>query len=240
MTKLLAIFALVAVAAEVAAHQTTDTTDLERMAGIPAGMGAVELIQESVGADIPYRVSWDTAASDMPSAAKCNLMNPCVFKIEIEGDGDTATTGQREIFSVDSTNNGDGMYTGGAGKIEGTWPDVGQITGVKLSVTNGATESNGECPLCIPSDEAWTPAWIKISTNDPQTGIGNGVYYVTGIGGVGNPDGDTNSPVVTLSSTSDDDNVQPKVKKCLAQFCERSMDAKMARMSLELASKKKQ
>merc|ERR1711998_463162 len=198
MTKLLVIFALVAVAAEVVAHQTTDTTDLERMAGIPAGMGAVELIQESAGADIPYRVSWDTAASDMPSAAKCNLMNPCVFKIEIEGDG----------------------------KIEGTWPDVGQITGLKLSVTNGATETNGECPLCIPSDEAWTPAWIKISTNDPQTGIGNGVYYVTGIGGVGNPGGDTNSPVVTLSSTSDDDNVQPKVKKCLAQFCERSMDAK--------------
>merc|ERR1712072_91299 len=177
-----------------------------------------------------------TATTDMPSETKCNPTTPCAFKIEIEGDGATTTTGLRTIFTVDSTTNGDGMYTGGAGKIEGTWPDVGQITGVKLSVTNGATGSNS---LGLLSDESWKPAWIKISTNDPQTGIGNGVYYVTGIGEVANPAGD-DGPVLTLSSTSDDDNVQPKVKKCLAQFCERSMDAKMARMSLELASKKKQ
>merc|ERR1712093_746334 len=77
--------------------------------------------------------------------------------------------------------------------------DLGQLTAVKITTTAG-------------SDTSWTPAFIKINTNNKYTGLGSGVYYIN-----------INRAIDKINPRDGED----RMTKCVAQFCEEKMDKKL-------------
>jgi len=134
--------------------------------------------------------------------------------------------------------------------------DVGQITEVEITeqdMISGNAANQEKCAgTPAPNDnedwkcsDPWFPSFAKISTNDPKTGIGNGIYYIhpqTGlfIGKLQQTlpptaDASTTAPiddgklvakataVANAGVNGDPHNAQ--IKKCVAQVCEEEMDA---------------
>jgi hypothetical protein len=129
--------------------------------------------------------------------------------------------------------------------------DVGQITGVYMEedvvfsssnpcYTNGA--SKRQC------SSTWGPSFVKVSTNDPKTGIGNGVFYVEprsdllvgtrGITGANNAIVDATDkleagPPDSSGGIPTDGTQNAILKKCIAQQCEEEMDTKLRLMEMK-------
>jgi hypothetical protein len=126
--------------------------------------------------------------------------------------------------------------------------DVGQITEVEIEA-QGLAGSDPAAPdpdsCCFlrgygPADcwkcaySPWFPAFIKINSNNPQTGIGNGVYYIQPDGFVGTlPASQTiadtgqakwESKLLAKPIPVADGNHNAVLKKCVAQVCEEEMD----------------
>merc|ERR1712188_156555 len=86
------------------------------------------------------------------------------------------------------------------------------------------------------------PAFVKISTNDPKTGIGNGIFYIRprddllvgtyGVKGADNQEQDVTEELKakpaapTESGLPDDNSFNAVLPKCIAQTCEEEMDTK--------------
>ena len=77
-----------------------------------------------------------------------------------------------------------------------------------------------EVKQSTPGEHAWTPAFIKVNTNDAKTGIGNGVFYIT----TAHNAIDESNPIMSTAESG------VSLEKCNAQFCEERMDKKMQLM----------
>lgn len=67
--------------------------------------------------------------------------------------------------------------------------------------------------------DAWKPSFLKVNANNPDTGIGNGVYYVA-------PKGEEVQPGKTFKTGVNG----VKLSRCQAQVCERRMDAEYLKL----------
>merc|ERR1711988_938232 len=127
--------------------------------------------------------------------------------------------------------------------------DVGQITEVTITEQDMIAGNGANIEKCAgiapPNDnedwkcsDPWFPSFAKISTNDPKTGIGNGIYYIhpqvgqfigklkQSLPGTGLDEGKLVAKAEALENaawTGDPHNAQ--IKKCVAQVCEEEMDA---------------
>jgi len=129
--------------------------------------------------------------------------------------------------------------------------DVGKIVQVKISELKAYTPSDPcyskatgfKRAMC---SSPWRPAFVKISTNDPQTGIGDGTYYIApcdaatlqvGVyvmpGGKGQPDiekGPVDLVAKQLFGKKCAKEQNAVLTKCMAQTCEEEMDTKLGMM----------
>merc|ERR1719486_581110 len=84
--------------------------------------------------------------------------------------------------------------------------DLGELTSVKITTTTKI-------------DQAWTPAFVKINTNNKYTGLGSGVYYVPVNRAIYDKD--------SFEAFTKPKSGNRKMTKCSAQFCEEEMDKKL-------------
>merc|ERR550537_591640 len=134
--------------------------------------------------------------------------------------------------------------------------DVGKIIGVKISEVRAYTPSD-PCYSKAPGfkkafcSSPWRPAFVKISTNDAQTGVGDGTYYIApcdastlqiGVyvmsGGPGQPDIEKGPVDLIAEGMTADMKKCPKefnaiLTKCAAATCEEEMDTKLGMMDAE-------
>jgi hypothetical protein len=126
--------------------------------------------------------------------------------------------------------------------------DVGQIVeviireDVKWDATNKCY-NGGERPKRDCSSP-WSPSFVKVSTNNPQTGIGNGIYYIEprsdlyvgtyGIKGANNQEEDKSEDLVarprdpsTESGLPENNAFNAILTKCVASSCEEELDTKL-------------
>jgi len=132
--------------------------------------------------------------------------------------------------------------------------DVGKIIGVQISeITSfGASdpcykEATGFKEAACSSP--WSPAFVKINTNDPQTGVGDGVYYIAPCAPENLRIGSYVIPA-TASAAAEQKKDQKLtagtsltgectgsnnavLTKCAAQTCEEEMDTKLGLMDKE-------
>jgi len=206
--------------AAVDAHMTEpDTYALS----IPAPEGEddmLALVDEGAGAVTKYRVTWQTKADECsdpdPKSGQCARIRSTnekfasngSFKLTVTGKGGSA---EAELFShPGEEKQSNGLYKRGQGMVQtgelDPKKDLGELTSVKITTTTKI-------------DQAWTPAFVKINTNNKYTGLGSGVYYV---------------PVNRAIYDKDDFEAKTapgdgerRMTKCEAQFCEEEMDKKL-------------
>merc|ERR1711912_182901 len=122
------------------------------------------------------------------------------------------------------------MIDEGAGavtKYRVTWQTkADECTGNKcagIKATNEKYASNGSFKLTVTTttkmDQSWTPAFVKINTNNKYTGLGSGVYYV--------PIGRAIYDKDDFEAKTAPGDGERKMTKCEAQFCEEEMDKKL-------------
>merc|ERR1719498_370853 len=132
--------------------------------------------------------------------------------------------------------------------------DVGKIIGVQISeITSfGASdpcykEATGFKEAACSSP--WSPAFVKINTNDPQTGVGDGVYYIAPCAPENLRIGSYVIPATANSAAEQKKdqkltagtsltgectgNNNAVLTKCAAQTCEEQMDTKLGLMDKE-------
>lgn len=153
----------------------------------------------------------------------------------------------------DDANQGTYVETGPVQRAQVKFTDVGEIVEVQLE-EDVSWDGSNQCYSLAGATKrgcssAWSPAFMKISTNDPKTGIGNGVFYVKPredlrVGTIGvKGDGDnlvdqTESLIAkvaapTASGLPDDGSFNAIVEKCIAQTCEEEMDTKLGLSSMK-------
>merc|ERR1719378_110061 len=129
--------------------------------------------------------------------------------------------------------------------------DVGKIVAVKISELKSYTPSDPCYSKASGFKRAfcsspWRPAFVKISTNDVQTGVGDGTYYIApcdaatlkvGVyvmkGGKGQPDvekGPVDLIAKALYGGKCPKSFNGVLTKCQAQSCEEEMDTKLGLM----------
>jgi len=134
--------------------------------------------------------------------------------------------------------------------------DVGKIIAVKISEVRSYTPSDPCYSKATGFKKAfcsspWRPAFVKISTNDAQTGVGDGTYYIApcdastlrvGVyvmsGGPGQPDIEKGPVDLIAEGMTADMKKCPKqfnaiLTKCAAATCEEEMDTKLGMMDAE-------
>jgi hypothetical protein len=162
-----------------------------------------ELIQESagtaMGADVVYRISWNTQYDNDPS----KTASKGTFKINIKGDD--SETGSQTLITHPG-------YSCGAASDPECFPDItGKVLAdddasakcacdpVKAGYDEKAAKWRpfagtvqhfflkgtdvGEVKEVVVEGDAaasdsWTPGFLKINMNDMETGVGNGIYYM--------------------------------------------------------------
>lgn len=103
--------------------------------------------------------------------------------------------------------------------------DVAEITEVRVRVNQAATSAYSDKAV----SDSWIPVYFKISTIDPQTGYGSGIYYMD----VGQPIGQ-NEQKQTFLRKADRNQFKMENKgshkkgiiKCELATCEKEMDEK--------------
>jgi hypothetical protein len=126
--------------------------------------------------------------------------------------------------------------------------DVGQILEVRIREDVSWDDNNkcfngGERPKRDCSSP-WSPSFIKINTNNPKTGIGNGVYYIEprsdlyvgtyGIKGANNQEEDKTEELIarprdatSSSGLPENNSFNAVLTKCMAQHCEEELEKKL-------------
>jgi len=127
--------------------------------------------------------------------------------------------------AVDGYNEDDAKWVPIPGKVQHTTvlsKDVGEIYMVQIKQIGDATTV----------DDKWTPAWLKVNTNDIQTGLGNGVYYMDIGKKIGQEEDSDGNDGMYKALTDEEDSDGNKVKmenfashkygiiKCEASSCE--------------------
>merc|ERR1711881_107321 len=209
------ILVFVAIASIGFAHQTEPDSIALDIPAPPGEDDTLAMIQE--GADVTkYRISWKTKADPCPASGSCTstisankkFASNMNFKITITGKGGSV---EDEVFKhPGETKNGEtwspqnGLVQHG---VVDPKKDLGQISSVKITGTGGSSTS-------------WTPAFVKINTNNQYTGLGSGVYYVPVNRAIDKDNG--------FEAKVAPGDGEVKMEKCQAQYCEKMMDAKMA------------
>merc|ERR1719253_433525 len=196
--------------------------------------------------------SGEDTVTKMPLVCSADMAKD-MFPCEANGkDCKSAIAGSYVGYTQGATttyqNNEAGTDTTSAGPIQRAQvelQDVGQITAVKIEedvvfsssnpcYTNGATKAQCSNP--------WGVGFVKVNTNDPKTGIGNGVFYVQ-------PRSDLFVGVISVSGANDAVVDLPEwleagppdasggipvggvqnaiLTKCVAQQCEEEMETKL-------------
>merc|ERR1711964_843369 len=200
---------LLAIAACAFAHQTEPELEIDA----PEGMGGVSLLQESVGADINYRITFKTESQGNANQRKL-YTSADSFKIEVKGD--KGTTGAVDLVDHPSQTKFGSVWKPTPGEVQKAFKkgDVGQVSMVKITSTG---------------TDSWTPKFVKVNTNDAKTGLGSGVYYVE-VGTSINKD-----RAFEAYTKPDATKGQKPMTKCQAQFCEKRMDKKLFKYEAWLA-----
>merc|ERR1711964_525821 len=204
--------------AAVDAHMTEPNTYELSVPAPPGEDDALAMIDEGAGAVTKYRVTWQTKADDCakPDPKQCSNIRATnekyasngSFKLTVTGKGGSAAA---ELFThPGEEKQSNGLYKRGQGMVQtgelDPKKDLGELTSIKITTTTKM-------------DQSWTPAFVKINTNNKYTGLGSGVYYV---------------PVNRAIYDKDDFEAktapgdgESKMTKCEAQFCEEEMDKKL-------------
>jgi hypothetical protein len=205
---------LVALAA-VDAHMTEPNTYELSVPAPPGQDDALAMVDEGAGAVTKYRVTWKTKADEC-TGNKCSAIKATnekyasngSFKLTVTGKGGSA---EAEIFShPGEAKQSNGLYKRGQGMVQtgelDPKKDLGELTSVKITTTTKM-------------DQSWTPAFVKINTNNKYTGLGSGVYYV--------PVGRAIYDKDDFEAKTTPGDGESKMTKCEAQFCEEEMDKKL-------------
>jgi hypothetical protein len=163
-------------------------------------------------ADIDYRISFKTKDvtpagadfTDAETAQRAQFTSTGKFTIEIIGaDG---TTGPQDLIDHPSMTQDDppnGPWKVEPGMVQVakiTAPDVGDISEIRIEGDN---------------QDKWSPAWVKINSNDFHSGLGNGIFYTSVEDGI-----KAGSP---FNATIARDPEHPThLHKCMAQFCKKA------------------
>merc|ERR1719182_721625 len=111
--------------------------------------------------EIEYRLSFKT--KDVEKAAPAPHSTG---KFSVEIIGKDGTTGPQDLIDHPSmVKNDDGSWKVQPGMVQVAKvkaADVGEIKEVKIEGDN---------------QDKWSPAWIKVNSNDFHTGLGNGIFY---------------------------------------------------------------
>merc|ERR1712196_58841 len=124
----------------------------------------------------------------------------------------------------------------------------GPVTKLQQDTSGDSYVETG--PIKRDCSSPWSPSFVKISTNDPMTGIGNGVYYVKprgdlkvgtyGIKGEGDKLVDNTEDLKakpadpsTASGLPENNSFNAVLTKCVAQTCEEEMDTKFGMMDMK-------
>jgi len=148
------------------------------------------------------------SGAEDPAACKCSPFN-------------------RRGAAVDGYNEDDAKWSPISGKVQHATvksKDVGEVFKVQIQQIDDATTV----------DDTWTPAWLKVNTNDMQTGLGNGVYYLDIGKTIGQKTTDGMYEALTDQVDSDGNKVTMEsfashkygIIKCEASSCEEEMDRK--------------
>jgi len=201
------------------------------------------------------------SATKMPKVCSPTLakeLDPCepngkACKRAIEDGG--VGYAQGPVTKLQQDTSGDSyVETGPIQRGQVKFANVGQIVEVVMKedvVWSGSNKcysmpgrSKRDC------SSPWSPSFVKISTNDPKTGIGNGVYYVKprgdlkvgtyGIKGEGNKLVDNTEDLKakpadpsTASGLPENNSFNAVLTKCVAQTCEEEMDTKFGMMDMK-------
>merc|ERR1719482_65331 len=214
-TMFLVLLACVAIEAHM-----TEPESYALMVGAPPGEeDTLSLIDEGA-AVTKYRVTWQTKADECadpdPKSGTCANVKSTnekyasngSFKLTVTGKGGSA---EAEIFShPGEEKQSNGLYKRMQGMVQtgelDPKKDLGELTSVKITTTTGL-------------DQSWTPAFVKINTNNKYTGLGSGVYYV--------PVGRAIFDKDDFEAKTAPGDGEMKMTKCEAQFCEEEMDKKL-------------
>jgi len=194
-----------------------------------------------------------THLSKYCSAGHINAMDPCepngkACLSAIESGSVGYGFGQTTKLYSDEHDKSKFIETGIIQRGQVKFKDIGQIVEVKIredvswgaenKCYDGGARNKREC------SSPWAPAFVKVSTNNPQTGIGNGVYYieprsdlyvgVIGIKGSNNQEEDKAEELIakprdptTQSGLPEDDSFNAILTKCVAEHCEEEMESKL-------------
>lgn len=194
-----------------------------------------------------------TKMSKFCSIATAKTLDPCepngkACKTAVEDMGVGYAFGDTTKLYNDANNNNDYVETGMIQRGQVAFKDVGQIVAMKIreDVSWGADNKcyDGGAKPKRSCSSPWAPAFIKINTNDPSTGIGNGVYYieprsdlfvgVVGIKGANNEEEDKEEELIakprdptTESGLPEDNSFNAILTKCVATSCEEEMETKL-------------
>merc|ERR1711912_194140 len=185
--------------AAVDAHMTEPDTYALSIPAPPGEDDALAMIDDGAGAVTKYRVTWQTKADEC-TGNKCagikatneKYASNGSFKLTVTGKGGSA---EAEIFShPGEAKQPNGLYKRGQGMVQTAEMDPKK-------------------------DQSWTPAFVKINTNNKYTGLGSGVYYV--------PIGRAIYDKDDFEAKTAPGDGERKMTKCEAQFCEEEMDKKL-------------
>jgi len=164
-------------------------------------------------ADIEYRISFKTEDvkplgadfTDAETAQRAQFTSTGKYTIEIIGVDDS-TTGPQDLVDHPSMvqKEANGPWTVEPGMVQVaklTATDVGKVKMIKIEGDN---------------DDKWKPAWIKVNSNDFNTGMGNGIFYAPIANGI-----KMNEPF-NATTTADVDAGETELHECMAQFCKKA------------------
>jgi hypothetical protein len=180
----------------------------------------------------------------------------CQNAFENDGAGGSGGKGMgyihgatQKLCNTPACQGSDQMFTGPIQRGQVKFEDVGQITAVQFIEKKDTHRTRCETELTgagnsqdtaeFSCSSPWSPAFIKVSTNNPQTGIGNGIFYIKPRSDltVGtlmiSSAGAVSKKVVKLearpaaptdSGLPADESFNAVLSKCTAQTCEEEMD----------------
>lgn len=203
--------------------------------------------------DTTFYTSEFCSASNLASYDRCEPNNKActqAFKDDGAGNGQVALGYARgapqTLCDTPACGPEERLKTGPIQRGQVYFKNVGQISALKLeedrntdmtSCERAKAAASGACVSCCSSP--WYPAFVKVSTNNPQTGIGNGIFYIkpradlvvgtvqqtTATGTVDKTTIlDARPAAPTDSGLPEDESFNAVLSKCIAQTCEEEMD----------------
>eukprot|EP00656_Telonema_subtile_P032550 TRINITY_DN3577_c0_g1_i3.p1 TRINITY_DN3577_c0_g1~~TRINITY_DN3577_c0_g1_i3.p1 ORF type:complete len:260 (-),score=76.70 TRINITY_DN3577_c0_g1_i3:362-1141(-) len=162
--------------------------------------------------EVEYRLSFKTRAIETgkptPTEAKHNMDAASSAKFHVELIGKDGTTGVNELIDHPSM----------AKSEDGTWktrPGMVQVVRFKAADVGELKEVK----ITGDSNDKWSPAWVKINSNDFHTGKGNGIYYAS----LPHPISKDKPFTASTSETSEISMVdEGHLHKCDAMFCKKA------------------